>query len=113
MSSVSEQPVPIAAIVGWGEHSVPPGMWWLRLIMSDETYSDDVIVWDSPNPPSLLERYDRLAFLGYAALEGGPQAWKWYEELSDRGGLLVAAITRIRPLTDAEAADRAGVPATA
>ncbi|MEU2598444.1 DUF6303 family protein [Streptomyces hirsutus] len=59
--------------------------------------------WELPRMPSLMERYDALAVLGYAVVEGGAEAWEWREGTLEDGsaGLLGRAL--IRPLTPEEA----------
>ncbi|GAB1329859.1 DUF6303 family protein [Streptomyces sennicomposti] len=76
------------------------GRWILYLALSDLSRMSLIAVsWPGRSgPPSLLERYDALATLGYAVTEGGPNAWLWHEGLDDQGNAVVIAYTTVRPL---------------
>ncbi|GHC26969.1 MULTISPECIES: DUF6303 family protein [Streptomyces rochei group] len=88
------------------------GMWQLRIIRPEIEVSPMTIVWeDAVRPPTLADRYDGLADLGYAVVTGGPDAWKWTETLDDVGRTYLSGITEVRPLTVAEAAERTGLEA--
>ncbi|MEU9641508.1 DUF6303 family protein [Streptomyces sp. NPDC048188] len=94
---------------GW---SGEDGLWHLRIVRPEIEQSPLEVVWDSATaPPSLADRYDGLATLGFAVVEGGPAAWVWSEELDDAGRTHLIAVTEVRPLTDEEAAVRLGVGA--
>lgn len=60
--------------------------------------------WESsPTPPALLARYDALAVLGFAVIEGGTDAWQWREVSADDDGIdRLMALIEIRPLTAEE-----------
>ncbi|ULR50587.1 DUF6303 family protein [Streptomyces deccanensis] len=95
------------AMLGWSADIPPAGLWRLRIVLPSGDYSMVYSEWDQVGPPSLMQRYDALAGLGYAVVEGGPDAWRWGEGLSETGGLMVAATTPIRLLTDREATAQA------
>ncbi|MEU8532079.1 DUF6303 family protein [Streptomyces parvulus] len=92
---------------GWsGEHEV-----WELVLADPETGLTSGLEWDDgAGPPSLMDRYDALAGLGYAVVQGGPEAWQWVEKLDEEGRLHLYATTEIRPLTAEELALQ-GAPA--
>lgn len=95
------------AMLGWSAEIPPAGLWRLRIVLPSGSYSKVYSEWDQVGPPTLMQRYDALASLGYAVVEGGPDAWQWREGLSEEGALLVVATTPLRLLTDGEAATQA------
>ncbi|MGV9281642.1 DUF6303 family protein [Streptomyces sp. NPDC003730] len=100
----------IRAGFGW---SGEDGLWHLRIVRPEIEQSPLKLVWDSATaPPSLADRYDGLASLGFAVVEGGPAAWEWCEEMDDAGRTHLIAVTEVRPLTADEAAVRLGAGAS-
>lgn len=86
-----------------------PGMWTLHLTDEDTgATTDGLVAWPPrPVPVSLVERYDALAAIGFAVVQGGPDAWTWRQATDDQGRTYLVGATAVRPLTDAEAADSA------
>ncbi|WP_432104879.1 hypothetical protein [Streptomyces sp. bgisy091] len=84
------------ASVSWS--ATEPDRWELRTITPEGALSALVSVWPTPYPPSLLERYDALAAIGFAVVEGGADAWTWRETLDDDGALLLVGGAGIRPV---------------
>lgn len=88
----------------------------MRIVTGSEEFSPVAVQWPRIwPPPSLLERYDGLAQLGFAVVTGGPEAWRWHEEATEQGEFVLGGIADIRPLLadDVDAIDRAsaGPPA--
>lgn len=84
------------AALAWDSRN---GEWSLQIIRPEWTASPMVVSWPATSgPPSLLERYDALAGLGFAVVEGGPQAWEWTEAMDDQGAPLLVGYTAVRPL---------------
>lgn len=54
-------------------------------------------------PPPLLARYDALASLGFAVVEGGIGAWRWHELPPDRERAKLVALVDVRELRPDEA----------
>jgi hypothetical protein len=98
-----------AAVVCSGSYG-EPGTWTLHLVDEHGTMSEALITWDpSPVPIPLLSRYDALAAIGFAVVNGGPEAWTW-REIPEGEGSYFVAVTPVRPLTDAER-DASATPA--
>ncbi|MDX3400070.1 DUF6303 family protein [Streptomyces sp. ME01-18h] len=97
------------AACGWsGEDQ----RWHLRIVLPEIVESPVEVFWEgAAAPPTLMDRYDGLADLGYAVVQGGPEAWEWCERLDDAGRTHLIGVTEVRPLTDEEAAVRLGVGA--
>jgi hypothetical protein len=68
------------------------------MVTPDLALSPLGITWPDAGPPSLMQRYDALASLGYAVVEGGPGAWEWTERLGEHGRPLLVGLTAVRPL---------------
>ncbi|MFI6895276.1 hypothetical protein ACIBM4_14280 [Streptomyces sp. NPDC050256] len=88
----------------------------MRIVTGLDQFSPMAVQWTRAwPPPSLLERYDGLAQLGFAVVAGGPEAWRWREETTEQGEFMLAGLADIRPLLadDVDALDRAaaGPPA--
>lgn len=93
---------PTRAALAWDSGN---SEWSLRIIRPEWTASPMVVSWPvTSGPPSLLERYDALAGLGFAVVEGGPQAWEWTEAMDDQGAPLLVGYTAVRPLRGDELA---------
>lgn len=87
------------AHVTWSAEKDPAGSWYLYVADKHGESSDLVATWESaPRPPTLLERYDALAVLGFAVVEGGVEAWKWREAAGDDGENYFMGTADIRPL---------------
>lgn len=100
------------AIVAFTSSYNPEGGWSLHIADQDGEMSDALVVWDpSPTFVSLLDRYDALASLGFAVVEGGGAAWEWKEHDDGQGGTHWAGTTGIRPLRADELPSTAPVPA--
>ncbi|MEV6752372.1 DUF6303 family protein [Streptomyces sp. NPDC051214] len=89
------------AALGW-DCEYEGGRWLLRVAYGE---GDDLELstlaadWpDAVGPPSLLDRYDALAALGFEVVEGGPGAWSWVEGMAPGGGLLLAGHAAVRPV---------------
>lgn len=80
---------------GW---SGPDRRWELYIVTPGLERSAAVAWPDVVAPPTLLDRFDALARLGYAVVEGGPEAWEWTERLDEQGRMLLVATTEVRPL---------------
>lgn len=87
------------AVLAWTDQVVPEGVWSISTMTRDGQKSDGYMRWEHPTPPSLIQRYDALASLGFAVIEGGPGAWRWHEQLGDDGRTFLAAVADVRPLT--------------
>ncbi|WP_405797231.1 DUF6303 family protein [Streptomyces sp. NBC_01506] len=73
--------------------------WGLHILVDSAEVSLMTARWpDALCPPTLLDRYDALAVLGYAVVRGGPEAWEWLETLDAAGGMFLAAYAEVRPL---------------
>lgn len=73
--------------------------WVLRIVRPELELSPLAVSWpETTAPPGLMERYDALATLGYAVVEGGPKAWTWAEAMDDEGRAILIAYTEVRPL---------------
>ncbi|MGW1039645.1 DUF6303 family protein [Streptomyces sp. NPDC002547] len=95
----------VTAGFGW---SPEEGMWVLRLASPELQLEPVAWTWPAvAGPPSLMDRYDALAELGYAVVQGGPEAWRWTEHVDEEGRPYLMALTEVRPLTDREVADYA------
>jgi len=96
---------PKYAIVAWGTRPPAPeqGQWFLCLELEDGELMPVSIGWELPRMPSLMERYDALAYLGYAVVEGGAEAWEWTEGTCGDGSPVLGGRALIRPLTPEEA----------
>jgi hypothetical protein len=91
---------PICALVTWEiSEQAPDGQWRLFLGFEDETVHPVCIGWDFSRMPSLMERYDALTYMGYAVVEGGPEAWHWREGTLSDGSAGLLGVADIRPLT--------------
>ncbi|WP_327430928.1 DUF6303 family protein [Streptomyces sp. NBC_01236] len=90
--------VGMRAFVAWTTHFDPAGGWSLHIADRDGELSPCVVTWDTVAPPSLLARYDALADLGFAVVEGGTEAWTWKEYTADEGTAYFMGETDIRPL---------------
>jgi hypothetical protein len=85
------------AVLAWTDRVVPG--WTLSTMGRDGEQSDGHLRWEEPAPPTLLERYNALATLGFAVVKGGPGAWRWHEQLGDDGAMFLSAVADVRPLT--------------
>ncbi|MEV4863092.1 DUF6303 family protein [Streptomyces ossamyceticus] len=86
-----------------------PGPWTLHLIDETDNTTEPLVSWDpSPLPVPLVARYDALASMGFAVVQGGVEAWKWRELDGEDGGTSFMGVTEVRPLRPDEVA-----PATA
>ncbi|MGW4752001.1 DUF6303 family protein [Streptomyces chartreusis] len=95
---------PVCALLAWEVSGQDPeGQWRLFLGFDDETVHPVCVGWDFRRMPSLMERYDALAYMGYAVTEGGPEAWRWREAALPDGTAGLLGVADIRPLTLAEA----------
>ncbi|AVH59718.1 MULTISPECIES: DUF6303 family protein [Streptomyces] len=83
---------------GWSPDN--GGEWALHLARPDLSgLSPLSVTWPGQvGPPSLMQRYDALAALGYAVVRGGPEAWTWTEGADEQGNVMLAACTEVRPL---------------
>lgn len=94
--------VRFAALV-WSDHTKPGGVWTLSLVTAEGEQSGNYLEWDEgAGLPSLLDRYDALASLGFTVVEGGPEGWRWKEQMDDAGKPLLGGLADIRPLAAAE-----------
>lgn len=87
--------------LGWdAEHK--GGRWVLRVataVGEDVRLSTTALEWPSgASLPSLLDRYDALATLGYEVVQGGPGAWTWTEGMTHDGQPLLVGHTEVRPV---------------
>lgn len=89
------------AALGWDSER-EGGRWVLRIAYAngdEPALSTLAVEWpDAAGPPSLLDRYDALATLGFEVLEGGPGAWSWTEGMTDDGRPLLAGHADVRPV---------------
>jgi hypothetical protein len=99
---------PAVALLMWGAETPADGegRWRLCLGFEDGTVLPVSVGWEKARVPSLMERYDALAYLGYAVIEGGAEAWKWREGVMDDGSTCLGADALIRPLEAEESAAR-------
>lgn len=98
------------AHVAWSTALDPEGLWYMYITDKHGEQSDLVPTWrTSPTPPPLVERYDALAALGYAVVEGGGEAWEWRERTGEDGREYFVGTTGIRPMTARER-ETAGAP---
>lgn len=90
------------AALGWdAEHE--GGRWLLRIVSAvgdDVAMSSVGVEWSATmsGPPSLLDRYDALAELGFEVVHGGAEAWAWAEGMTASGCPLLAGHTEVRPV---------------
>jgi hypothetical protein len=89
-----------SALVIWSTFYTPEGCWSMHLADGEGEESEVRARWDSRStPPTLLERYDALAALGLAVVEGGAEAWQWTEQYDEESGQSFwIGRTRIRAL---------------
>ncbi|MFG3231810.1 DUF6303 family protein [Streptomyces antibioticus] len=98
---------PVRVGFGWSSQE---RAWVLYIISPGLELSELSVSWpEAVAPPSLLERYDTLAELGYAVVQGGPEAWEWSEVADDRGEVFLLAYAEVRPLTDREVTEQAAL----
>ncbi|MFC8265398.1 DUF6303 family protein [Streptomyces cinereoruber] len=91
------------AVVSWADPETGEGGWKLHLVTDEWEASPAVASWpEAVGPPSLLDRYDALAALGYTVVEGGPEAWQWRERMQEGGHSCLYAYTSVRPLVLAD-----------
>ncbi|MEV0209434.1 DUF6303 family protein [Streptomyces sp. NPDC050788] len=90
--------------IGWAAEE---NAWVLHLVRPELELEPISVAWpEHSGPPSLLDRYDALAELGFAVVQGGPEAWEWVEKADEQGRPYVFGWTEVRPLTDREVAAR-------
>ncbi|MFJ2259937.1 DUF6303 family protein [Streptomyces sp. NPDC087844] len=81
------------AVLGW---SAEEG-WIVKIVRPELELSPLAVTWPgATEPPGLGERYDALAMLGYAVVQGGPEAWDWHEGLGPAGQMFLAAYAEVR-----------------
>jgi hypothetical protein len=89
------------ASLTWSRDYDDDGCWSLHILDGQGETSPMLARWESsPTPPALLARYDALAVLGFAVVEGGVEAWEWHE-ISDDDDSSVChfmGLVEIRPL---------------
>ncbi|MBT2450927.1 hypothetical protein J7F03_28405 [Streptomyces sp. ISL-43] len=96
---------PYTAAVVCSTTDNPNGAWTLHIVDTDGTMSDVLISWPvTAAPLPLLSRYDALALIGFASIQGGVEAWQWNERGGADGGSYWVGTTAVRPLTDDERA---------
>ncbi|WP_322984643.1 DUF6303 family protein [Streptomyces sp. S584] len=78
----------------------PAGCWSVHVINENGLPTSDMAYkWVSGSPPPpLLDRYDALASLGYAVVDGGIGSWGWHELPPDRGRTKLVAMADVRRL---------------
>ncbi|MFF5004114.1 hypothetical protein ACFY3G_14865 [Streptomyces phaeochromogenes] len=82
-------------VCGW----FPDRGWHVQIVPPDYELSPIMVLMpEAVGPPSLAERYDALATLGYVVVRGGPEAWDWLEGVGPMGETFVMAYTEVRPL---------------
>jgi hypothetical protein len=87
------------AFLHWEDDRRPAPGWTLRVADEDGDVLALTASWSgTPEPPPLLTRYDALATLGFAVLEGGTEAWEWREYTGDEGTAYFLGRTEIRQL---------------
>lgn len=91
------------AVMAWSTLVIPEGAWTLTTVI-DGAGSEAWVNWDDKAPPTLAERKEGLAALGFTVVDDSPDAWTWHEGLREGLGdlLVLAAATKIRPLTMAD-----------
>ncbi|MBM7091040.1 hypothetical protein JTP67_21350 [Streptomyces sp. S12] len=96
----------VVAWLLWGMDPPAPkeGHWLLCLFYEDGERLPAHCVWEGQRVPSLMERYDALAAIGYAVVDGGAEAWGWHETVTEHGTPVLCAEARVRPLGPYEGA---------
>ncbi|MFE9481464.1 hypothetical protein ACFYNM_23010 [Streptomyces spororaveus] len=96
---------PYTAAVVCSTTDNPDGAWTLHIVDEDGQMTEALMQWPvTAAPLPLLSRYDALALIGFAPIEGGVAAWAWREGCGENGGSYWVGSTAVRPLTAEEKA---------